>query len=95
MVDILVLVGVFLFTFLVGVLLILKVPPRLHTPLMSMTNAVSGITVVGGLLLFAGEVEMSWCSQALGAIAIAAGAFNMLGGFAVTDRMLKLFKTRD
>ncbi|NLX57062.1 MAG: NAD(P) transhydrogenase subunit alpha [Planctomycetaceae bacterium] len=95
MVDILVLVGVFLVTFLVGVVLILKVPPRLHTPLMSMTNAVSGITVLGGLLLFSGEVETSWCIQALGAIAIAAGAFNMLGGFAVTDRMLKLFKTRD
>ncbi len=95
MVDVLILLGVFLVTFLVGVWLILKVPPRLHTPLMSMTNAVSGITVLGGLLLFSGEQATSSLTQVLGAIAVAAGAFNMLGGFAVTDRMLKFFKTRD
>jgi len=95
MVDIAILLGVFLATFLVGVLLILKVPPRLHTPLMSMTNAISGITVLGGLLLFSGEYAATWFTQVLGAIAVVAGAFNMLGGFAVTDRMLRLFKTRD
>lgn len=93
MAEVLVLVAVFAFSFLVGVLLIVKIPTRLHTPLMSMTNAVSGITMLGALLLFADEVGRF--AQGLGALAILAGAFNLLGGFAVTDRMLKLFRTRD
>lgn len=93
MAELLVLVAVFVITFLVGVILIVKVPPRLHTPLMSMTNAVSGITVLGALLLYADDVGP--VARGLGALAILAGAFNLLGGFAVTDRMLKLFKTRD
>jgi len=87
------LVGVFAVTFGVGVLLIVKIPARLHTPLMSMTNAVSGITVLGALLLF--TAETSGLQKGLGAIAIGMGAFNLLGGLAVTNRMLRFFKKRD
>ena len=90
--DLVLLLAVFIVTFLAGVLLIVRVPPRLHTPLMSMTNAVSGITVLGALLLFTEET----CGLAAGlaAVAIVAGAFNLVGGFAVTDRMLRFFRKR-
>jgi NAD(P) transhydrogenase subunit alpha len=87
------LIAVFAVTFGVGVLLIVKIPPRLHTPLMSMTNAVSGITVLGALLLFAAETNA--LQRALGAVAMGMGAFNLLGGFAITNRMLRFFKKRD
>ena len=92
MVDLLLLLVVFLATFVVGVLLILRIPPRLHTPLMSMTNAVSGITVLGALLLFSKEI--GGLAMGLAAVAILAGAFNLVGGFAVTDRMLGFFQKR-
>ena len=91
--EALLLIGVFVVTFGVGVLLIVKIPPRLHTPLMSMTNAVSGITVLGALLLF--TAETSALQKGLGAIAIGMGAFNLLGGLAITHRMLRFFKRRD
>jgi NAD(P) transhydrogenase subunit alpha len=91
--EALLMIGVFAVTFGVGVLLIVKIPPRLHTPLMSMTNAVSGITVLGALLLFAAET--SGLERGLGAVAMAMGAFNLLGGFAITHRMLRFFKKRD
>jgi NAD(P) transhydrogenase subunit alpha len=90
--DLLLLLVVFLATFLVGVVLIVRIPPRLHTPLMSMTNAVSGITVLGALLLFAEQIG-GWAT-ALATIALIAGAFNLVGGFAVTDRMLGFFQKR-
>ena len=91
--EALLLIGVFAVTFGVGVLLILKIPPRLHTPLMSMTNAVSGITVLGALLLFAAETNA--LQRVLGAVALGMGAFNLLGGFAITHRMLKFFKKQE
>ncbi len=90
--DLLLLLAVFAATFAVGVLLIVRIPPRLHTPLMSMTNAVSGITVLGALLVFAAETDR--LAAALAAAAIVAGAFNLVGGFAVTDRMLRFFQKR-
>jgi len=92
MLDLILLLAVFVVTFLAGVFLIVRIPPRLHTPLMSMTNAVSGITVLGALLLFSGELDRT--ASGLAALAIVAGAFNLVGGFAVTDRMLKLFHKR-
>ena len=91
--DAILLIGVFVVTFGVGVFLIVKIPSRLHTPLMSMTNAVSGITVLGALLLF--TAQTNGLQKGLGAIAIAMGAFNLLGGSAVTNRMLRFFKKRD
>ncbi len=89
MADLLLMASVFAASFVVGYLLISRVPPRLHTPLMSMTNAVSAVTILGGILLFA--VETTVGQQVLGALAIALAAFNVVGGFAITDRMLRMF----
>ncbi|HOA72403.1 MAG TPA: NAD(P) transhydrogenase subunit alpha [Phycisphaerae bacterium] len=72
-----------------GYYLISRIPPMLHTPLMSMTNAVSGVVVLGCLLLFA--VQLTWFERALGAVALAAAVFNLVGGFAITHRMLTFF----
>lgn len=92
MTELLLLAAIFALSFVVGYLLILRVPPLLHTPLMSMTNAISGVTVLGALLLFA--VATSATHRVLGATAIALAAFNVVGGFAVTERMLKLFRAK-
>jgi NAD(P) transhydrogenase subunit alpha len=82
--------GVFVFSFVVGFLLISKIPQMLHTPLMSMTNAISAITIIGVLLVFA--IETSNMEKLLGAIALIMATFNVVGGFAITDRMLGFFK---
>jgi len=89
MLDLALMASVFVFSFAVGYVLIAKVPPRLHTPLMSMTNAISAVTILGGILLFAAETSLT--QKLLGAFAIALAAFNCMGGFAITDRMLRLF----
>ena len=89
MADLLLMASVFAASFVVSYLLISRIPPRLHTPLMSMTNAVSAVTILGGILLFA--VETTVCQKVLGALAIALAAFNVVGGFAITDRMLRMF----
>ncbi len=75
-----------------GVALINRVPPTLHTPLMSGANAVSGITVVGALILTGGE--HGWISPVLGFLAVVLAMINVVGGYAVTDRMLQMFKRR-
>ena len=93
MADIVLMLGVFAGSFLVGYLLISKVPQMLHTPLMSMTNAISAVTVIGALALF--SREMGPLSKALGAVAIVTAAFNVVGGFAITDRMLRLFRKKE
>ncbi len=76
----------------VGFEVIAKVPPLLHTPLMSGSNAISGITIVGALLA-AGSEEQT-LSTALGFIAIVFATINVVGGFLVTDRMLAMFKKK-
>ena len=76
-------------TFL-GASLIGRVPPTLHTPLMSGANAVSGITVVGAILV-AGS-GFGWLSSVLGFVAIVFAMLNVVGGYAVTDRMLGMFR---
>jgi NAD(P) transhydrogenase subunit alpha len=84
---------VFVFASFVGFEVINKVPPTLHTPLMSGANAISGIAVVGALLLAAPQ---SWdLSVLLGTIAIAFAMVNVVGGFLVTDRMLQMFKKKE
>jgi NAD(P) transhydrogenase subunit beta len=88
--ELLLMVVVFAFSFVASYALSLKVPDLLHTPLMSMTNAVSGITIAGALLLFA--VESGPAVKLLGAVALIMATFNVVGGFAVTDRMLGLFR---
>lgn len=82
--------GVFAVSFLIGYALISRVPPLLHTPLMSMTNAISAVTILGALLLF--SLPLEGTEKLLGAAAIIAATFNVIGGFAITDRMLRLFK---
>ena len=77
----------------VGFAVISKVPNTLHTPLMSGTNAIHGIVVLGGLLVI-GELTGGWFSQLLLVIAIAFGTINVVGGFLVTDRMLEMFKSK-
>lgn len=81
----------FLATF-VGFQVISKVPHLLHTPLMAFTNAISGISLVGSLLAAGGQYGTS--STILGAIAVTAATINVVGGFLITDRMLKMFKKK-
>lgn len=73
----------------VGFEVITKVPPTLHTPLMSGANAISGITIVGALSI-ATHPEGSW-SSILAVLAVIFATINVIGGFLVTDRMLKMF----
>ena len=77
----------------VGYTVISKVPNTLHTPLMSGTNAIHGIVVLGGLLLM--HVAQGWLEHLLLFIAITFGTINIIGGFFVTDRMLEMFKRKD
>ena len=85
------LIGVYVFVLamFVGFEIITKVPPTLHTPLMSGANAISGITIVGALL--AADTGNITVSNILGFLAIVLAMVNVVGGFAVTDRMLKMF----
>lgn len=84
---------IFFAAFAVGYGLIRRVPPMLHTPLMSMTNAISAVTILGALLLFA--VPTAAVGKVLGVVAIVTAVFNLVGGFVITDRMLGLFKKKD
>jgi H+-translocating NAD(P) transhydrogenase subunit alpha len=77
----------------IGFVVISKVPNTLHTPLMSGTNAIHGIVLLGGLLLL-GLADLDALSKALLVIAVAFGTINIVGGFLVTDRMLEMFKSK-
>lgn len=81
---------IFVLATFLGRELIQRVPPTLHTPLMSGANAVSGITVVGALVL-TGEGH-GWISSVLGFLAIVFAMMNVAGGYLVTDRMLQMFR---
>ena len=88
-------VGLYVFvlaTFL-GYEVIRRVPSLLHTPLMSLTNAISGISLVGSLIL-AGS-KQSTLATVLGTIAVTASTINVVGGFLITDRMLRMFRRRE
>jgi NAD(P) transhydrogenase subunit alpha len=76
-----------------GFELIAKVPPTLHTPLMSGSNAISGITIVGALIA-CNELGYTSLSKWLGMVALVLATINVVGGYAVTDRMLKMFKKK-
>src|SRR5216683_414306 len=73
-----------------GYLVISRVPPLLHTPLMSATNAISGISLVGSLVT--AGAHYNTVSTILGFIAVTASTINVVGGFMITDRMLRMFK---
>ncbi|RMG41160.1 MAG: NAD(P) transhydrogenase subunit alpha [Planctomycetota bacterium] len=83
---------VFVLATFVGVEIITKIPPTLHTPLMSGSNAISGITLVGALLA-AGEGATT-VAKALGVVAVVLATINVVGGFLVTHRMLGMFRRR-
>ena len=87
------LLALFILALFLGVELITKVPPTLHTPLMSGTNAVSGITLVGALLA-AGTESSPMLVNWLGFIAVTLATINVVGGYMVTDRMLAMFKSK-
>lgn len=84
---------VFILAGFVGYQVITRVPPLLHTPLMSATNAISGISLVGSLVAAGSDRNM--VSTVLGVIAVASATINVVGGFLITDRMLKMFKRHD
>jgi NAD(P) transhydrogenase subunit alpha len=77
-----------------GYLTISKVPNTLHTPLMSGTNAIHGIVVLGGIILLLADHAPGFLNKLLLVIAVAFGTINVVGGFLVTDRMLEMFKSK-
>jgi len=86
-------VVVFVIASFLGAEVIAKVPATLHTPLMSGSNAISGITILGAIVV-AGAVEAPWAKW-LGVAAVVLATINVVGGFLVTDRMLEMFKPRE
>ena len=86
-------VYVFALAAFLGYQVISRVPPLLHTPLMSATNAISGISLIGSLVL-AGAVKNQPYAHILGFVAVTAATINVVGGFGITDRMLKMFGKR-
>jgi H+-translocating NAD(P) transhydrogenase subunit alpha len=86
-------VYVFILAGFIGFLVITRVPPLLHTPLMSATNAISAISLVGSLV--AAGAARNQVSTILGFIAVLSATINVVGGFIITDRMLKMFRRED
>jgi len=84
---------IFMLAAFLGFQLIRGVSPLLHTPLMSLTNAISAIAVVGAILI-TGEKDAPPFSKILGFIAVVASTINLVSGYLITDRMLKMFKKR-
>ena len=84
---------IFVLAIFVGYHVVWDVTPALHTPLMSVTNAISSIIIVGAMLA-AGPAEMDW-GVWLGAVAVTLAAVNVFGGFLVSQRMLEMFKKKD
>ena len=84
-------VTTFVLAMLLGLEIITKVPTQLHTPLMSGSNAISGITIIGAVLAAGGAGGLGW---SLGLLAVVAAMINVVGGYLVTDRMLKMFKRK-
>jgi NAD(P) transhydrogenase subunit alpha len=90
MADIILLLAVFVGSVVIAYALITRVPPKLHTPLMSMTNAISGITILAAVLVFS-YAPRSW-EAVLGGLALIAVSFNVFGGFVLTHRILRMFR---
>jgi NAD(P) transhydrogenase subunit alpha len=83
-----------IFTIILGFEVISKVPTVLHTPLMSGANAVSGVVILGAILLIRQSEADDYVSLSLGFIGVVLGMLNAVGGFVVTDRMLEMFKKK-
>ena len=86
------LLTIFMLAIFVGFEIITKVPPLLHTPLMSGSNAISGITIIGAMIAAAAPASLT---TTLGFCALVLAATNVVGGFLVTHRMLAMFKKKD
>ena len=82
---------VFVLAIFVGFEVITKVPPTLHTPLMSGSNAISGITIIGALII-AGATDYPQLAKTMALVAVIFASINVVGGFLVTHRMLKMFR---
>lgn len=91
--DFVTILTIFVLAMYIGWEVITKVPPTLHTPLMSGSNAISGITIIGALL--AVGAQESTLTTILGLIALIFGTINVVGGFLVTNRMLGMFRKKD
>lgn len=91
--DLVGLFTIFVLAIFVGFEVITKVPPTLHTPLMSGSNAISGITIIGALLA-AGSVSDPHLARIFGMVALVFATINVVGGFLVTGRMLKMFQKK-
>ena len=93
--DIVVAITLFVLALLIGVEVIGKVPATLHTPLMSGTNAIHGIVVLGALLVLGNlPADAHWGVRIIAFVALVFGTLNVIGGFLVTDRMLGMFKSK-
>lgn len=92
--NLVLLLFIFVLAAFLGFELISKVPSQLHTPLMSGSNAISGVTIVGALLATMAGDE-STLTQIIGLVALILATINVVGGYLVTDRMLRMFKSKD
>ncbi len=90
----LILIYLLIFTVILGFEVISKVPTVLHTPLMSGANAISGVVIIGAILLIRNAAPNDYFSLSLGALGVVLGMINVVGGFAVTNRMLKMFSKK-
>ena len=87
-------ITIFVLAIFIGNEIINKVPPTLHTPLMSGSNAISGIAIVGAILATQADKGIAPYAPYLGLVAVIFATINVVGGFMVTDRMLKMFKKK-
>jgi H+-translocating NAD(P) transhydrogenase subunit alpha len=90
----LLLIYLLIFTIILGFEVISKVPTVLHTPLMSGANAISGVVIIGAILLIRTAAPDDYLTLGLGFTGVVLGMVNVMGGFAVTDRMLEMFKKK-
>ncbi len=90
----LIMIYLLIFTIILGFEVISKVPTVLHTPLMSGANAVSGVVIIGAILLVRQADTDDFLQLGLGTLGVILGMVNVIGGFAVTDRMLEMFKKK-
>lgn len=90
----LILIYLLIFTIILGFEVISKVPTVLHTPLMSGANAISGVVIIGAILLIRSSDPDDYLTLGLGMLGVILGMINVMGGFTVTDRMLEMFKKK-
>ena len=90
----LIMIYLLLFTIILGFEVISKVPTVLHTPLMSGANAISGVVIIGAIILIRQAQPDDYITLGFGVIGVVLGMINVVGGFVVTDRMLEMFKKK-